>query len=213
MNYLGAIFDLDGVLVDTAKYHYEAWKKLANQLQIPFTEVDNERLKGISREQSLELLLAFGNQPYSQAEKDIFIQEKNQNYLSLIQNMTAAEVLPGVKESLALLKSKGVGIALGSASKNAKMILKVTDLSKYFDVIVDGNDVIAAKPDPSVFLLAAKRLGLSAEKCVVFEDAYAGTLAAKAAAMYCVGVGRRINLPDADEVINDFTELNLNLLF
>lgn len=213
MNYLGAIFDLDGVLVDTAKYHYEAWKKLANQLQIPFTEVDNERLKGISREQSLELLLAFGNQPYSQAEKDIFIQEKNQNYLSLIQNMTAAEVLPGVKESLALLKSKGVGIALGSASKNAKMILKVTDLSKYFDVIVDGNDVIVAKPDPSVFLLAAKKLGLSAEKCVVFEDAYAGTLAAKAAAMYCVGVGRRINLPDADEVINDFTELNLNLLF
>lgn len=213
MNYLGSIFDLDGVLVDTADYHFEAWKQLANRLKIPFSKEDNEHLKGVSREASLDILLSRGTNKYSNDEKIAFAHEKNRIYVDFIKQMTPSNVLPGVQECLVELKNKNVKIALGSASKNAKIILELTDLSKYFDAIVDGNDTSKAKPDPEVFLLAADKLGLNPKKCVVFEDAFAGTQAAKAANMYCVGIGQRKNLPYADIVITDFTEIKINDVF
>ncbi len=177
--YLGAIFDLDGVLVDTAKYHFLAWKKLADQLDIPFTEEDNERLKGVSRIKSLDILLSLGNKSYSEDERNKFMEQKNKEYVRYISQMDEREILPGVIELLNQLKDRKLKIALGSASKNSGLILKNTKLQDYFDVIVDGNDVLKAKPDPEVFLLGAKRIGIPASQCIVFEDAYAGIEAAK----------------------------------
>ena len=210
---LGAIFDLDGVLVDTAKYHFLAWKKLADQLKIPFNEIDNERLKGVSRDVSLEILLSFGTQVYSQEEQQQMMNQKNQDYLKLIEKMSPKEVLPGVKMTLNKLKKANVKLALGSASKNAQTILSNVDLLHYFDEIVDGNDVQQGKPNPEVFLLAAKKLSLEPSRCVVFEDAHAGCQAAKAAHMYCIGVGSKENLPEADLLIQDFVDFDIRKVF
>lgn len=207
---LGAIFDLDGVLVDTAKYHYIAWKQLADQLRIPFDEHANEQLKGVSRVDSLNILLALGEKEYTQVEKEHFIQKKNQDYLKLIENMSFEEVLPGVADTLNRLKHNGIKLAIGSASKNAKTILQATNLSNYFDEIVDGNDVKKAKPDPEVFLSGAKKLGIVPENCVVFEDSHAGCLAAKAANMYCIGIGYDSKLPAADIVVKDLLDFDIN---
>lgn len=207
---LGAIFDLDGVLVDTAKYHYIAWQLLADQLKIPFNEEDNEQLKGVSREESLNLLLALGEKEYTPTERQRFTQKKNQDYLKQIEEMTSEEVLPGVKDTLNQLKQSGIKLAVGSASKNAGKILKVTNLLSYFDEVVDGNGVKKAKPDPEVFLFAAEKLKLEPSQCVVFEDSHAGCLAAKTANMYCVGIGMTSKLPAADIVIENLVDFDFN---
>jgi beta-phosphoglucomutase len=210
--YLGAIFDLDGVLVDTAKYHFLAWKKLADQLDIPFTEEDNERLKGVSRIRSLDILLSLGNKSYSEDERNKFMEQKNKEYVRYISQMDEREILPGVIELLNQLKDRKLKIALGSASKNSGLILKNTKLQDYFDVIVDGNDVSKAKPDPEVFLLGAKRIGIPASQCIVFEDAYAGIEAARKAGMLAIGVGNRKSLPHADVLVETLENLDLSVL-
>ena len=210
--YLGAIFDLDGVLVDTAKYHFLAWKKLADQLDIPFTEEDNERLKGVSRIKSLDILLSLGNKSYSEDERNKFMEQKNKEYVRYISQMDEREILPGVIELLNQLKDRKLKIALGSASKNSGLILKNTKLQDYFDVIVDGNDVLKAKPDPEVFLLGAKRIGIPASQCIVFEDAYAGIEAAKKAGMLAIGVGNRKSISHADGLVETLENLDLSVL-
>lgn len=210
--YNGVIFDLDGVLVDTAKYHFLAWRALAERLKINFREQDNEGLKGVSRQESLELLLSLGTDTYSEAEKESFMEEKNQRYLGYISQMTETEILPGVLVLLKKLKQQGIKIALGSASKNAETILTNTKIKNYFDAIVDGNQVSQSKPDPEVFLLGAEKLHLVPSQCIVFEDAAAGIVAAKKAGMLAIGVGQKENLGQADYVVGDLTEKDLTEL-
>ncbi|PQJ73693.1 beta-phosphoglucomutase [Polaribacter butkevichii] len=208
----GFIFDLDGVIVDTAKYHYLAWKKLANHLGFEFTKEQNELFKGVSRKRCLEILLEIGNRKATQEEFDTWMVEKNVDYLEYIENMDASEILPDVPKVLAFLKEKNVPIALGSASKNAQPILEKVGLLHYFDTIVDGNNVTKAKPDPEVFLLAAKQLGVNATDCVVFEDAVAGIEAANAAKMISIGIGDQQILSEAQFNFNDFTEISTGFI-
>ena len=210
MNKIGFIFDLDGVIVDTAKYHYLAWKKLANELGFDFTEEQNELFKGVSRKRCLEILLDIGKVKATQEQFDAWMAEKNDDYLRYIENMDASEILPDVTKVLKYLKSKEVPIALGSASKNAKPILEKVGLLPYFDVIVDGNSVTKAKPDPEVFLIAARKLGVRAKDCVVFEDAVAGIEAANNAEMTSIGIGDARVLSGADYNFKDFTEIDFS---
>lgn len=206
------IFDLDGVIVDTAKYHFLAWRKLAESLGIEFTPEHNEQLKGVSRVKSLELILGLGNIDASEAEKDQWMAQKNADYLSYIEKMDAQEVLPGVLNVLKYLKSKGQYIVLGSASKNAKPILEKAGVHHFFDVVVDGNDVTNAKPDPEVFLQGAKKVGMLPSDCIVFEDAFAGIQAANAAGMISIGIGDASVLHEADYVFADFTPIAFSFL-
>ena len=181
MNKKGFIFDLDGVIVDTAKYHFLAWKKLANEIGIDFTAKQNEQLKGVSRVKSLEKILSWGNKIISQDEFTELMAKKNTDYLSFIAKMNEDEILPDVPKTLNLLIDYNQSIALGSASKNAREILSKVNLIKKFEVIVDGNNVIKAKPDPEVFLTAANSLNIDASNCIVFEDSVAGIQAANIA--------------------------------
>jgi len=206
-NIKGAIFDLDGVIVDTAKYHYLAWARLAKELGFEFTLQDNERLKGVSRARSLEILLEIGDKNFSETEKSILAEKKNNWYVDYIKEMAESEILRGAKEYIVKLKSQGVKIALGSASKNVPMILKNLKIVELFDAVIDGNRVSKAKPDPEVFILGALELGLESTDCVVFEDAEAGVEAAKRAGMKVVGIGEKEILKDADFVIAGLFEL------
>lgn len=206
-----AIFDLDGVIVDTAKYHYLSWKRLALELGFQFTEKDNERLKGISRIRSLEILLEIGGMKFDEKEMHELASKKNDWYVEYIVKMDESEILPGAKEQLIHLQRKGIKTALGSASKNASLILRNLNIIDLFDVIVDGNQVSKTKPDPEVFLLCAKRVGVNPSECVVFEDAIAGIEAAKAANMYTVGIGDENALGKADFIIKGLNELDLNI--
>ena len=212
MNKIGFIFDLDGVIVDTAKYHYLAWKKLANELGFEFTEEQNEMFKGVSRKRCLEILLDIGKVNATQEQFDIWMVEKNKDYLEYIENMDATEILPDVTKVLDFLKAREVPIALGSASKNAKPILEKVGLLPYFKQIVDGNSVSKAKPDPEVFLIAARSLGISAKDCVVFEDAVAGIEAANNAGMISIGIGDAGILSAADYNFKDFREMDLGFI-
>jgi len=206
------LFDLDGVVVDTAKYHFIAWKALAEELGFEFTLEDNERLKGVSRMQSLEILLEIGNLRVSDREKLAMAEKKNALYVSYIEKMTPEETLPGVEQFLQELRTAGIRIALGSASKNAPMILERIQLSGMFDAIVDGNSITEAKPNPEVFLKGAEKLGVLPENCVVFEDAIAGIEAAQNANMYSVGIGDPETLGFADMVIPGFDGFTVDLL-
>jgi beta-phosphoglucomutase len=206
------IFDLDGVIVDTAKYHYLAWQKLAQQLDIPFTLKDNEALKGVSRVQSLEIILKLGNIQASQEDKDKWLLQKNEEYLSYLVTMDQSEILPGVLPVLEFLKNKKQFIALGSASKNAKPILEKTDVLHYFDAIVDGNDVTNAKPDPEVFLKAARLGNIPTEDAIVFEDSVAGIQAANIAHMTSIGIGDATTLQEAQYLFKDFNEIAFSFL-
>ena len=206
------IFDLDGVLVDTAIYHYKAWKRLANELGFDFTEQQNEKLKGISRTRSLELILEWSGIQKTAAEKQELATRKNEWYVDMISHMTPSEILPGAKEFLEALRQAGIRTALGSASKNAGIILEKVGLLPYFDVLVDGNTVSASKPDPEVFLKGAVALGVTPANCVVFEDAEAGIQAAKAGGMKVIGIGDKTVLHEADLVISSLSEMNLSLL-
>jgi beta-phosphoglucomutase len=198
-----AIFDLDGVLVDTAKYHYLAWKNLAEELGFEFTLQQNEALKGVSRMRSLELLLGFGglSDRFSQEEKEGMAEKKNKLYVEKIMHLEKKELFAGVLDFFEYLKKKDIKIALGSASKNAPLILERLEITGYFDTIVDGTQVSKAKPDPEVFVRAARNLKISCENCIVFEDSEAGLQAAKKAGMKAIGIGNADNLPMADLVI------------
>jgi len=202
-----ALFDLDGVIVDTAKYHYLAWKRLASELGFDFSEKDNERLKGVSRMRSLDILLEVGGMTLSPGEKEEMSRKKNDWYVEYIQKLDHSEILPGAREYLEKLRAQGILTALGSASKNAVMILDQLDITHLFDAIVDGNSVSRAKPDPEVFLTGARLLGVTASDCTVFEDAEAGIEAAKRAGMYAVGIGSPRQLPQADRVISSLADL------
>jgi beta-phosphoglucomutase len=212
MNKNGFIFDLDGVIVDTAGYHYLAWKKLADHLGIAFNEEMNEQFKGVSRKRCLEILLELGGLKVEQEHFDAMLAEKNEDYLSYINHMDSSEILPDVPKVLNYLKDQGIPMALGSASKNARPILEKVDLLPYFESVVDGNQVTRAKPDPEVFLIAAKALGVAPEHCIVFEDAVAGIEAAKNAGMKSVGIGDPEVLSNADYNFRDFTEIDLKFL-
>lgn len=199
------IFDLDGVIVDTAKYHYLAWKKIATELGIDFTHEHNELLKGVSRVSSLDIILGLGNVEASQEQKNQWLIQKNEEYLTYLVDMDQSEILPGVMSVLEFLKANNQPIALGSASKNARPILEKTGILSYFDVIVDGNDVSNAKPDPEVFLQAAQKLGITNENSIVFEDSVAGIQAANIAAMISIGIGDVTILNEAKYNFKDFT--------
>ncbi|WP_047420218.1 beta-phosphoglucomutase [Cellulophaga sp. Hel_I_12] len=212
MKHTGFIFDLDGVVVDTAKYHYLAWKKLANQLGFEFTIDQNELFKGVSRKRCLEILLDIGGVIATQKQFDTWMIEKNEDYLRYIEAMDSSEILPDVPKVLNYLKSNKIPIALGSASKNARPILEKVNLLSYFDVIVDGNHVTKAKPNPEVFLMAAEQLGINPENCIVFEDAVAGIQAANAAKMISIGIGDAKILSEAKYNFLDFTHIELSFL-
>ena len=206
------IFDLDGVIVDTAKYHYLAWKKLANNLNIDFTHEHNELLKGVSRVRSLEIILGLGNVEASDEQKNEWLIQKNKEYLEYIDKMDDSEILPGVMDVLNFLKENNQPIILGSASKNARPILEKVNILNYFDDIVDGNDVSNAKPDPEVFIVGAKKANQTNENSIVFEDSVAGIEAANVAGMTSIGIGEASVLNEAKYNFNNFTEISTDFL-
>lgn len=212
MKIKACLFDLDGVVVDTARYHYLAWKKIADDLGFSFSEHDNERLKGVSRMESLDILLEIGNIKMDLKTKQELAAEKNGLYVSYIQKMTPEEILPGVIRFLDELHSSGMLIALGSASKNAMSILDKINISQKFDAVIDGNKVSKAKPDPEVFLKGAIELGIDPRDCLVFEDAQAGIDAARNGGMHVIGIGQPENLKNAEFVIPGFETMNMDQL-
>jgi beta-phosphoglucomutase len=199
------IFDLDGVIVDTAKYHFLAWRNLANSLGFEFTEEHNELLKGVSRVRSLEILLEIGKVSLTEEEKQPLLIQKNTEYLEYVNKMTADEILPGISNLLDYLDANNIKYALGSASKNAPLILEKVGLLNRFSAIVDGNDVSKAKPDPEVFLIGAQKLHMKPENCIVVEDAIAGIEAANAANMVSIGIGDAELLKEATYILKDTT--------
>ncbi len=211
-NIQACIFDLDGVIVDTAQYHFLAWKRLSEELGINFTEEDNEKLKGVSRVESLKIILEIGGQTLSDADFQQKMDQKNQWFLDYILKMTPADTLPGVQHFLEELKTKQIKIALGSASKNAMTILKQIQMTHYFEAIMDGTNITEAKPNPEVFLKGAEALGVEPAHCVVFEDAVKGVEAARRGGMYAVGVGNPEILHEADLVIAGFENFTFQQL-
>lgn len=212
MNKTGVIFDLDGVIVDTAKYHFLAWKDVADQLGFEFTEAHNELLKGVSRVRSLEILLDIGKVKLPEGEKQEFLISKNEEYLKYITKMGPEEILPGASDLLDMLDKLGVQYVLGSASKNAPLILRQVNLYSRFVGIVDGNSVSKAKPDPEVFLIGAEKLNLKPEQCIVFEDAIAGVEAANRANMISIGIGDKKTLHQADFNFDDLTQVTQDFI-
>jgi len=212
MKIQACLFDLDGVIVDTAKYHFLACRQLAEALGIRFTEEDNELLKGVSRMRSLEIILELGQKSLTEEEKLFYANRKNEEYLRFINQMTREELLPGAETFIRRLKDHQIRVALGSASKNARFILQRLGIEDLFDAVIDGNAVSKAKPDPEVFLKGAEAVKTEPAYCVVFEDAVAGIEAAKNAGMFCVGVGDGQILQKADLVIPGFETFNLEIL-
>lgn len=207
MNKKAFIFDLDGVIVDTAKFHFLAWKKLADSLNINFTHEINEQLKGVSRVRSLEIILSQGNVQASQNDKNNWLVQKNEDYLAFVHKMDKSEILPRVEEVLQFLKTNNQYVVLGSASKNARPILEKVNILHYFDALVDGNDVTNAKPDPEVFLQGANQVQVAYKDAIVFEDSVAGIQAANVAGMTSVGIGEKEVLHESDFCFRDFTEM------
>ncbi len=201
------IFDLDGVIVSTDNYHYQAWKKIADEENIYFDEEVNNRLRGVSRSDSLEIILERSERKYTEFEKTRLTEAKNTYYIKLLESLTAEAILPNVKEVLIKLKANKIKIAIGSSSKNAKLILKQIGLIDLFDAISDGNDIKRSKPHPEVFLIAAKRLGIEPTKCAVIEDASAGIEAAKKARMYAIGIGAAKNSKLCDLSVDNIAEI------
>ncbi len=212
MDLKGCIFDLDGVIVDTARYHYQAWRRLANELGFDFSSEQNEELKGVSRMASLDILLRIGGIEKSDEEKIVLATRKNNWYIEYISQMTPAEILPGSISLLESLRKEGILTAIGSASKNAGVILDRIGLNRMFDIVIDGYSVTQAKPDPEVFLMGAEKLGLDPALCIVFEDAQAGVEAAHAAGMKCVGIGEQKNLSKAEIVVPDLAGISIEQL-
>jgi len=210
--HLCALFDLDGVIVDTAKYHFLAWKKIAKNIGYDLTHEDNEQLKGVSRQDSLNIILDLANVTIDLEVFNHFLIQKNDDYLLLIQSISPNDILPGIFEALTFLKDREIKIGLGSASKNAKIILQKLQLMDYFEVIIDGNIVIKGKPDPEVFLKGCNALNVPNDRCIVFEDAFAGIIAAKKAGMTAIALGDEKFFSNADFCYSDFTQLNVKVL-
>jgi beta-phosphoglucomutase len=212
-NIQACIFDLDGVIVDTAVYHYKAWKRLANQLGFDFTEQQNEQLKGVSRMASLNLILGWGNiTGKTDDEKLELATLKNNWYTEMINTMTPAEILPGAREFVQACRDAGIKTAIGSASKNTPTILSKLELTPLFDAVIDGNSVTNPKPDPEVFLKGAEALNATPADCVVFEDAIAGIEAAINGGMKTVGIGSPELLAKADLVISGLDKITIDQL-
>lgn len=210
-NIKACLFDLDGVIVDTAKYHFKAWRRLCQELGFDLTHEQNEKLKGVSRVESLDILLADGGVELSQAEKDKYLVLKNDWYLDYVKGMNADELLPGVVDFFELLRISNIKIALGSASKNAMVILEMTDILKYFDAVIDGTKVQRGKPDPETFTLGAAAVNCHPSECVVFEDAIAGVQAGNAGGMYTIGIGEPEVLSQANMVMPGFQGVGLEI--
>jgi beta-phosphoglucomutase len=206
------IFDLDGVIVDTAHYHFVAWQRLAKELGIEFTLHDNERLKGVSRMRSLEIILEIGGVTLSEEKREELATKKNSWFVDYIEDIKPNEIFPDVKEMLVQLREQGYKIALASSSKNADTVLRLLQVKNLFDTIVDGTMITHSKPDPEIFLLAAHRLGIDPSLCVVFEDAEAGVEAALAAGMKCVGVGSIDQLGKANAIVKTTADFKIDQL-
>ena len=212
MKISGCLFDMDGVIVDSAKHHFTAWKMLADELSIPFTLDDNKLLKGLSRIDSLEKILSLGSLELNSNTKLLLMEKKNALYLYLVSKMSEYEILPGVKDLILELKREGVRVCLGSSSKNATVILKNVNLFNLFDGIVDGNHITLSKPDPEVFLKGAEILGISPSECVVFEDAASGIEAALSGGFFALGIGDASELSRANSVVSDLCGMTLEKL-
>lgn len=205
----GCLFDMDGVIVDSAVHHFVAWKRLADELSIPFTEEDNHALKGLSRVDSLEHILRMGHLQLDEKTKLKLMAQKNAWYLDLIKGMRAKDILPGARELIEELVADGIKVGLGSSSRNAQLILDNVGLTPLFDTVVDGNHITLSKPDPEVFLKGAQALGLDPSEMVVFEDAESGVKAAKSGGFFAVGVGSEEQLGQADVVVPSMKEVTL----
>ena len=213
MNIEAVIFDLDGVIVTTDDYHYEAWKKIADQENIYFDREINERLRGVSRMESLDIILEKSSKIYNEEEKIELATRKNDYYKNLLENLTKEDILPGILETLNYLENKKIKTAIGSSSKNTMFILNKIGLTDKFDAIVDGTMIKNSKPAPEVFLQAAEKVGIKAEKCLVVEDADAGVEAGKRAGMRVLGVGSAKNNENADYKSENMEEFNIASIF
>lgn len=200
----GIIFDLDGVLLSTDEMHYQAWKSVADELHIPFDRTINNRLRGVSRMASLEIILEQSTRTFSSEEKAVLAERKNNRYRALLESLTSDAVAPEVRETLSALKARGLKLAVGSSSKNTKLILRLTDLNHFFDAVSDGTNITHSKPDPEVFLKAADFIGLKPENCAVVEDAVAGIDAANAGGFTSIGI--------ADAFAYEKTEIKIHSL-
>jgi len=209
MNYSAVIFDLDGVICSTDKYHYLAWKKIADEIGVEFNEQINNRLRGIGRTESLEIILESYRGELSEENKKKYAKKKNAIYRQLLQQMLPEDLSTEVKNTLDKIRNRGVKLAIGSSSKNAKLILKQIGLDNYFDAVSDGNNITNSKPDPEVFLKASEYLGINPQSCLVVEDAKAGLEAAKAANMDCAAIGDAARYEIAAYKLNSFSDLLL----
>jgi len=203
------IFDMDGVLVSTETYHFKAWKRLAETIGISIDEEFNEKLKGVSRKVCIDLICKHGGVEKTQEEKDVLAAQKNEWFLEYVQEIGPQDVLPGVITFIEKLHEEGIKLAVGSASKNAPFLLEKMELTPYFATVIDGNKTQKAKPNPEVFLKGAEELGISPNNCVVFEDAVSGVQAAVSGGMYCVGVGSKEILNQANFCISGFEEMTI----
>lgn len=208
MNFKAIIFDLDGVIVSTDNYHYRAWKKIADDEGIYFDREINERLRGVSRMESLDIILEKSNKEYSDKDKILFAERKNKLYRELLESLTPNDILPGVMKTVEILKKNNIKVAIGSSSKNAEFILSKIGLQEYFDVVIDGNKIKNSKPDPEIFLLAAEKLNIDPKECLVIEDADAGVEAALAGGMKVLAVGYASNNDKANLKMSTLEEFN-----
>lgn len=207
MRYRGLIFDLDGVLCSTDEYHYQAWKALADRLGIPFDRARNDMLRGVSRMDSLNIVLATGGKNWTPEEKERLAEEKNRLYRERLSHMTPKDLSPEVRETLLTVRKLGLKMAVGSSSKNAGYILERLGMPEFFDVVVDGNQLSKSKPDPEVFLKAAMKMGLSPGECLVTEDAHAGVEAARRGGFDCAAMGAARNDSRATFWLDHFSEI------
>lgn len=203
----GIIFDLDGVLLSTDEMHYAAWKSIADELHIPFGHTENNLLRGVSRMASLEIILGLGKLSLPEDEKQALAERKNSRYVALLQSLTPDVVTQEVRDTLTELHTRGMKLAVGSSSKNAKLILRLTDLESYFDAVSDGTNISRSKPDPEVFLKGAAFLGLSPNECAVVEDAVAGIDAANAGGFMSIGIGDAASYEKTDVKIDRIGDL------
>ena len=211
-----ALFDLDGVIVDTAKYHFISWRKIAKCFNYELKTEDNQKLKGLSRADSLNQILNLANMTLDSNSFKIYLEKKNQDYLNYVREITVDDILPGILEALDFLDKRRIKIALGSASKNARLILDQLEITSFFKIVVDGNQVKKSKPHPEIFLKASTAMGITPKKCIVFEDSQAGIIAAKAAGMTAVAIGDKNDFTNYDFCYPNFSSINtseLEMLF
>lgn len=211
MGIKAVVFDLDGVLVNTDRFHYLAWKRILEELGKEFSVEDNEQIKGVARSKSLEILLQMKNITMSEVEKMRVLRKKNNLYLEYITEIDEEYLLEGVEEFLELLKFNGLRTAIASTSDNTSLVLEMTGLKKYFDVVIDGHKVKAPKPNPEVYLVCAMELQMEPDECAVFEDSRAGVLSAKRAGMKVVAVSERF-IGEADKCIESLKNLDISIL-